>query len=219
MWTQVRQVLQTAKRNVPWLEAIASLGLSRRVFESIAYREMKNRPDRVYLEKDVLPFLVSMPVKSVLFVGCAAYATRYPRYLAAHDIDCWTIDIDPRCERWGISGRHVVGDIKNAHLHFPAASFDAVMLGGVFGFGVDTLEDMSASLRSVARILKEGAILVIQWCRDRTPDPLGLEDLNRLFLHGTASRHVERIGIHSHPHDCVYDFFLRRPLGSEQLRG
>src|SRR2546429_9679622 len=136
MWLTLRAALQTAKRLVPGLNALASIPLARRVAEAVTYRELRHRPERVYTERELLPAVIRAAPQRVLYVGCASYTAWYHRYLRARGIDCWTIDIDPTKAQWGVKGRHVIGDITEADAFLPLAFFDWVIMNGVFGWGV-----------------------------------------------------------------------------------
>ena len=120
----------------------------------------------------------------MLFVGCRRYTQFYDRYFADAGTEYWTTDIDPESRRWGVKNRHVVCDIRHADAHFPAGHFDAVLLNGVFGFGVDDVAGMNETIVAPVRMTKPSGVLMIGWNDDLLDDPLELESVMTHFSHG-----------------------------------
>ena len=108
--------------------------------------------DRAYLDRELLPAVGSCGGKA-LFIGCQRYTRRYPSVLTAHGAECWTIDIDPTVARWGAPKRHTIGDIRDGSDHWLPASFDTIILNGVFGFGLDCVRDQDEALRACRLLL------------------------------------------------------------------
>jgi hypothetical protein len=141
----------------------------------IAYRK-----DRRYLDRELIP-AVGRRGGRALFIGCRKYTKRYPALLAAHGVDCWTIDIDPIAARWGAPERHVIGDIQDGPDHWDPSSFNTIILNGVFGFGLNTVKTQNAALRACRLLLTEGGSLILGWNTDRCVDPAELSDLRGHF--------------------------------------
>jgi len=119
-------------------------------------------PDRVYMERVLIPVIAHQGGK-VLFVGCRRYTKHYPALFEQAGAECWTIDIDPTVARWGAPGRHVIGALQGARDHWPPASFDTIVLSGVFGFGIDTPRDQDETLRVCGFLLRPGGRLILGW--------------------------------------------------------
>jgi hypothetical protein len=188
------------------LSALASFPPTRRAIEAIAYREMRNRPPRAYTERKLLPAVVGAVPVRVLYVGCASYTLRYLRYLTAHHVDCWTIDLDPMKAKWGVKGRHIIGDITQADTLFAPAHFDWVIMTGILGWGVDSVPAVELSISSVANIIRPGGTLLLGWNRRSShaiPDPM------ELTITGERFRLIERIPFESPPFYPVYDHLRR----------
>ena len=152
----------------------------------IAYRK-----DRRYLDRELIP-AVGRRGGRALFIGCRKYTKHYPALLAAHGVECWTIDMDPFAARWGAPKRHVIGDIQDALDHWNPSSFDTIILNGVFGFGLNSVQNQNAALRACRLLLTEGGCLILGWNTDRCIDPSELSNLRNHFqpssLPGLAER-------------------------------
>jgi hypothetical protein len=136
--------------------------------------------DRKYLDHQLIP-AVGRRGGRTLFVGCRKYTKHYPALLAAHGVDCWTIDIDPIAARWGAPERHVIGDIQDASDHWHPSSFNTVILNGVFGFGLDSVQSQNTALGACRFLLTEGGCLILGWNTDRCIDPSELSNLRNHF--------------------------------------
>jgi SAM-dependent methyltransferase len=58
---------------------------------------------------------------------------------------------------------HIVAPIQDVHLHVPPATFDVVVMNGVYGWGVNDRPALTAALTSIAAVLKPGGKLVLGW--------------------------------------------------------
>lgn len=154
------------------------------VFEPLNARRVSwlfsHLSDRRYLHDAIIP-LVARRGGRILFVGCQNYTWRYPALLQQHGGECWTIDIDPEVARWGAPGRHVTCGIEDAPRHLPQASFNTVIVNGLFGFGVDTLDQQNAAVRAVGSLLKRGGWLIIGWDTDRSASPSSFTAMQASF--------------------------------------
>jgi len=111
-----------------------------------------------------------------------SYTVHYGKQLTRAAIDYWTTDIDPEAANWGEKGRHIVCDVAKIDEVCPSESFDAVLLHGVFGFGVDERNEMNRTVGAIACILRPRGILLIGWNTQKTPDPTELQAV-RLYFH------------------------------------
>jgi SAM-dependent methyltransferase len=118
----------------------------------------------------------------VLFVGCKEYTARYGKRLTRAGIEYWTTDIDPAAAIWGEKDRHIVCDIGEIGNFCLVGSFDAVLLNGVLGHGVDEESTMNRAVKAIARILRPNGILLIGWnTQKKHPDPMELEAVTTYF--------------------------------------
>ena len=140
---------------------------------------------RQYLKKIIFPALAASHLQRVLFVGCKAYTARYGRQLTRAGIDYWTTDIEPAAAVWGEKDHHIVCDIAEIDKACPAESFDAILLNGVLGDGVDEESDINRAIKAIARILRPDGALLIGWNSDKKeyPDPMSLEAISMYFRH------------------------------------
>lgn len=140
--------------------------------------------DRRYMTEKILPALALSKPQRVLFVGCKEYTARYGKRLTRAGIDYWTTDIDPSAATWGQKRHHIVCDIAKIDEVCPADSFDAVLLNGVIGTGVDEESEMNRTITAIARILRSNGILLIGWdSLKKHPDPTKIEAVNKYFRH------------------------------------
>jgi SAM-dependent methyltransferase len=123
-------------------------------------------PNRRVLEDTILTGLAHDPqVKSVLFVGCRWYTKTYADLLKGKDF--WTIEIDPDQAKFGATN-HIIDSYLNLSQHVAPGAFDAIVLNGVFGWGIDTPADTELALAETLRALSPGGQLVIGY--NDTPD-------------------------------------------------
>ena len=166
------------------------------------------QPDRRYMRKAILPALAAGEFGKILFVGTRGYTRRYERAFRRLRTEYWTSDIDPEAARYGAADRHVTCDVRDIDLQFAPATFDAVVLNGVFGWGVDDPAGMDATVRSVARVLSPDGILLVGWNHDRSPDPDTLPGICKLFTpesyRGLSQRHAFTDVTH------VYSWYRKR---------
>lgn len=169
-------------------------------------------PDRVMLTKAIFPALARTAAlasgSDVLWIGCRRVTKAYYREIEARGARCWTLDIDPMVRRFGRRGRHVIGNVLDLNLLFPKLRFNAVLCNGIFGFGVDTVDDQIKACAAMASVTKPGGWLLLGWNSDRGPDPLqaGLASpwFEAAALPGFDTREVVKDSTH------VYDVFQRR---------
>lgn len=138
--------------------------------------------DRRYMTENILPALETHQMRRILSVGCKAYTVRCGRRLARAGIDYWTADIDPDAAIWGEPGRHIVCDVTTIDEFCAPESFDAVLLNGVIGHGVDEEDAMNRALEAIGQILKPGGLLLVGWNSNKDhPDPMDLAAVSTYF--------------------------------------
>ena len=116
-------------------------------------------PDRIVLERDILPALArDRSIARVLFVGVEWYTARYPDLFT--DKTFATIDPNPNVASLG-GHPHVVGRVQEVETHFPGTIFDAIVMTGVIGYGLDDSAEVERALRACAKALRSGGWLVL----------------------------------------------------------
>jgi len=155
-----------------------------RTLPPLLYNFDNSFSDRRYMTQHILPALASAKVQRVLFVGCKAYTARYGKRLTRAGVDYWTTDINPAAAIWGEKDHHIVCDIAKIADVCPAESFDAVLLNGVIGDGVDDEREMNRTVTAIARILRPNGILLIGWdSLKKHPDPMEIQAVTTYFRH------------------------------------
>jgi SAM-dependent methyltransferase len=91
--------------------------------------------------------------------------------IADAGVEVFTADPDGRKGRWGAKGRHRACAAEDLDRCFEAG-FDAVLLNGVLGYGLDRSEQVDAALGAIAHLLRSGGVLVIGWDANMSDDPL-----------------------------------------------
>ena len=168
-----------------------------------------NYSDRRHMTAEILPALAASQARRVLFVGCREYTARYGKQLRRAGIDYWTTDVEPAVAMWGEKGHHITCDIAKIDDVCAPESFNAVLLNGVLGHGVDEVDQMNRSIQAISRILGPNGILLIGWnTRKKHPDPTELE---------AATMYFRREQVLSLPlrktfpdTDHVYDWLVKR---------
>ena len=185
--------------------------LLQRMLERVGCGHRFRTRDRRVFEDRVLGHLAaaSMP-QHILSVGVRAYTRHHEALLAPHRLA--TIDIDPAVAHHGSALRHVVGSVCEVDRHFAAAGFDAVVMNGVFGWGLDTRADVDAALTGLHLVLRPGGLLVIGWndVALRRPFPLSsAAALRRFEPHCIAALGGTALALGG-PNRHRFDFFVKR---------
>ncbi|KSU55726.1 class I SAM-dependent methyltransferase [Microbacterium enclense] len=166
-------------------------------------------PDRVMLEDVIAPeFLGRRDIRRMLDVGVAWYTRTYPRLYKG--IEYHSIDVDPAMQRIAGSRHHTLSMTDLATV-YPADTFDLVVCNGVFGWGLNTAEQVARGLDACADVLRPGGWLVVGW-NDmegrRIPDldALAGRRFDRAVLPAARADHLVTPTHYAHR----YDFFTRR---------
>jgi SAM-dependent methyltransferase len=204
VWNYKKSTLTLLQRVA---KSLLSANMRRRLRELRESQYVSRFPDRTVLIDRILPAL-SKPDITMLWVGCRRYTRRYPAMIERRGAVCWTLEIDPAMRRWGHPKRHTVGDLQKVGELYPFGHFDAALVNGVFGWGLDTLDGQNEAVAGLARILKPGGMLMLGWNTDRSSDPTKLPAIDQFFIPSRLSGFERRITFSEVTH--VYDFLLRR---------
>lgn len=197
---------------VPGMKAVANLPgvcfVKNEVGAVIDGIDIQKLPDRKYFTDTIVPGVAILAPRKLLFVGCRNYSESYCKLWWDSGIDCWTIDIDPEAARWGVPGQHVVGDVLEVDRLFPADEFDAVIMNGVFGFGIETVDQIDRALHAVSNVMTEGGLLVVGWNTDKTIDTSTLASMGAHFHYSERIPFPRRKRFPTLTH--VYDFYVKQ---------
>jgi SAM-dependent methyltransferase len=181
-WDMCRVQLYTFIHRHPKMRSWLQRSYLFRMLMPVLFNFDRRYSDRRYLTESILPALVTSSVKRFLFVGCKEYTARYGKRFTRAGVDYWTTDIDPAAAIWGQKDHHIVCDIAMIDEVYPAESFDAVLLNGVLGDGVDEESVMNRTLTAIAHILRPNGMLLIGWNSDKKhPDPTEIEAVSMYF--------------------------------------
>ena len=122
-------------------------------------RGLYEPPDRRVLRNEILGELARDPgVERVLFVGVQWYTTSYPAIFEGKTFA--TIDPEPKVASFG-GKPHAVGQIQDLGEHFRGVVYDAIVMSGVIGFGLDDPAEVDRALAACAKALRRGGWLVL----------------------------------------------------------
>jgi len=125
-------------------------------------RGLYEPPDRRVLRGEILAELARDPsVERVLFVGVQWYTTSYPSLFQRTPGKTFaTIDPEPKVASFG-GKPHVVGQIQDLAEHFPGVIYDAIVMSGVIGFGLDDPAEVDRALEACKNALRPGGWLIL----------------------------------------------------------
>jgi SAM-dependent methyltransferase len=121
--------------------------------------------DRRVLEDVVLARYRDNPeFPRILFVGVAGYVRHYPAMFPRQDF----VTIDPSLRRALFGSRlHIRDRVENLGAYFPPEHFDAAILNGVIGWGLDDLASVDRALAVCHRHLRAGGELLLSTDADK----------------------------------------------------
>ncbi|MBX3186974.1 MAG: hypothetical protein KF819_08165 [Labilithrix sp.] len=136
-------------------------------------------PDRRVLEEEILASLAADPAcRKILFVGVKWYTAPYAKAFAGKTFA--TIDPEPEVARFG-GDPHAVDVVQNLEKHFAGTIFDAVVMSGVIGWGINDVPELDKTLTVCADAMRPGAWLI-----------LGVNELTPNHVDANATKTIER---------------------------
>jgi hypothetical protein len=150
--------------------AVVPRWIRKGLYHALLDRRIEHLPSRRFIHQTLLPLLVGADCANLLFVGIQGYNRQIARRCASLGLTLWTIDVDPAAMRWGAPGRHIVGDVRAIDQQIIPGFFDAAIMNGVLGYGVDDLEGAEAALRALATVVKPDRFVVVGWNPGRVTD-------------------------------------------------
>jgi SAM-dependent methyltransferase len=169
--------------------------------------------DRRELEQIIIPYYTSQPdVQTILFIGVAWYTRHYPqRYFRGKNL--WTVDIDPAARKFGAK-QHVTASVADLAGHFTPATFECVIMNGVYGHGLKQLDDCEAAFAACYDVLRPGGHFLFGW--NDVPEYSGAPLESILSLQAFEPFELPPFGVHRHVSDPVtrhcYQFFRKPKL-------
>lgn len=134
-------------------------------------------PCRYLVEKKIFPKIKN---KRVLLVGCAEYAEHYPCLLEKNN-RVYSIDIDPEAAKYGAK-HHIVGDVCRINKYFKENTFDIILFGGIFGYGLNNVKDAEIAMKNCHYVLKRGGLMIIWWANTPKHNQIIPKKLNNFKL-------------------------------------
>lgn len=117
-------------------------------------------PDRKMMEDEILPALAAdANVKTVLFVGVKWYNAHHPAMFTKVGKTFATIDPDPEQSVHG-GKPHAVAFVQDLEKHFEGMTFDAIVISGVIGWGINDIPELDRTLKVFSRVMSKGGWLV-----------------------------------------------------------
>jgi SAM-dependent methyltransferase len=167
-------------------------------------------PDRTFLERVLLRELfLDAATREILFVGCSPYTSWYPYlFVAAPGVRFATIDPDPAAARHGSRREHRVARLEDlAGAADEHGRYDAVVLNGVFNYGIDEPAQKRAALEACAAVLRPGGRLVVGYREgtERDFDPADVDSavFKRVAVPGTDAPTHDTGSQNNHTFVCL----------------
>ena len=137
-------------------------------------RFYRGNDDRRILETLILPWYASRPeFRHIVFTGNTWYTMGYRRLFPG----CrWrAIERCPRSSRrYGGQG-HINASVADADRYLEPESVDLVLFTGVFGYGLDTQDDLEKAMDGFYRCMRKGGEMLFSW--DDIPEHVPFDPL------------------------------------------
>ena len=180
------------------------------LYDAWLYRRIEHLPSRKFIHQTLLPLLAGVNCANLLFIGIQGYNRQIARTCRSLGLTLWTIDIDPAAVRWGVPGRHIVGDVRTLDQQIAPGFFDAAIMNGVLGYGVDDPQGAEAAIHALATVVKPDGFVVVGWNPGRVSDYRDLAVARKSLVPAQlgglrASVEFPPDAVQSHPHR--YDLY------------
>jgi hypothetical protein len=76
--------------------------------------------------------------------------------------------------------RHIIDSCEHIDRHFPAGTLDAVILNGVYGFGLNQLNAIQTTLSQIHQALSPSGLFVFGWNDLPATAPYPIQELTEL---------------------------------------
>jgi hypothetical protein len=197
--------------------AVIPRQIRKSVYHAVLDRRIARLPSRRFIHETLLPLLVGADCANLLFVGIQGYNRQIAGTCARFGLTLWTIDVDPAATCWGAPGRHILGDVREIDRLVAPHLFDAAIMNGVLGYGVDDAPGAEAAIRALATVVKPNGFVVVGWNPGRVADYRDLAAVSQFLMPapvGGLQTSVEFLPDAVQPYPHRYDLYRVRQLSN-----
>lgn len=159
-------------------------------------RFFRNNEDRRILETQILPWYGSRPeLRSVVFTGAQWYTRGYRHLFKGKS---WrVIEVIPQAARWYGGPGAITGSVADIASWYEPGSLDLILFTGVFGYGLNSRDDLDRTLAGMHRCLRSGGELLFSWddrpetCPFDPRESPELQNFERLICPVLGTDHVQ----------------------------
>jgi hypothetical protein len=144
-----------------FLRAVVPRPMRQELYDWYLSRRIERLASRRFIEEAIVPGLLQADCKMILFVGVARYTRKCLKLCREAGLVVWTVDVDPNVARWGKLKRHIVGDVCRIERRMLPLAFDAVIVNGVFGYGINDACKAESALAALAKVMRRDGLLVV----------------------------------------------------------
>jgi hypothetical protein len=166
----IEELVHSFRHRLSFLRRLVPERLRRRLLSPIARRAIERLASRAFLRDAILPALVEAGCRRLLVVGTRPYNLAFYRDCEARGLAAWSVDLDPAAAKWAAPQGHFAGDVRRIDSLAAGQTFDAVLLNGMLGFGIDNAEDAAQTLAALIAVAEPGALLIVGWNPGLTGD-------------------------------------------------
>jgi hypothetical protein len=212
-WTILDKIV-AALIKLPLVGAVLQRMIPRGFLTRIHSRRVWELASRAYMETRIIPILAGSG-GIVLQVGTDRYTCHYPALFERYNCVLHTVDSEPAVAVFGAPGNHLTADFLKLDECISPGTYSAVILSGVFGYGINDRAGQDQALRVCARILSPGGTLVLGWNTNLVDDPLSLPAAPEFFAGAPGAELPVRIGFSGET--TIYDFMVLKNRGVAEI--
>lgn len=149
-------------------------GYIRKLLMPLGFDFYLKHPARKILEQTIFPYyLKQSAVNNVVSIGADWYNRGYLKMWRKKNYR--VIELDHERSALYAGKNAVCGSCTEFSRYFLPASLDLVFFVGVYGWGVNTMDDFNSTITGIHRCLREGGELVFGWDANKpAQNPIGL---------------------------------------------
>ena len=174
-------VIVSMKNAFSFFRVLVPKRLRKEVYLFFLNRSIEKLPAREFLNQRLVSALAEAGMTRLLFVGTRPYNRSFYRECEAKGLRVWSVDIDSASARWGAPAGHMIGDVRQLDKLAGKLRFDAIIFNGMFGFGINSVEDATQTIRGLIRTLEPNGVLIVGWNPGLTPDFLAAGELRQML--------------------------------------
>jgi hypothetical protein len=130
-----------------------------------------------------MPYFKNKKYKNILIVGVDLYTLHYPYFLSNNKNQIVSIDCDKSKAKYG-AVIHLIDKVQNITKFINKETFDFILFNGVYGWGLDNLNEVEECIKGFRYILSTGGIVLFGYNETKDRDPLILKKLNLWSKYG-----------------------------------